>query len=317
MQKFKPEGPPLVTVGVLCYNTGRFVLEALKSIYSSGYSNLEVICIDDASTDDSSTLLEEISKEMGFRFLSNESNIGVVRTANKVLYESNGEFLLFVSDDVILANRISPDVEILRKNPEAVYVCSEVELIDSDSRPFGKPREIRDMCEGLFREELRELWLNGSSVYAPTVTYRTSALKELGGWDEDFEIEDRPLWHRLSKLGLPGWRRLEVTTLYRRHDRNFGSKFRLNALKEERLLVKKYGVPVSQITVVKKLLGQAHFHVLAGLCSPKEAKESLRFAGLWFLTWTFNSKFFKRWYYSRTRALHDHLKPGAPERYLR
>ena len=93
----------LISVVVTCYNHENYIEQCLRSIFKQTYRNIELIVLDDGSTDNSSEIIQEVLKESPFvtTFESHE-NIGVVRTRNKGLILLNGDYFLFVDSDDFL-----------------------------------------------------------------------------------------------------------------------------------------------------------------------------------------------------------------------
>ena len=93
----------LISVVVTCYNHENYIEQCLRSIFNQTYRNIELIVLDDGSTDNSSEIIQEVLKESPFvtTFESHE-NIGVVRTRNKGLNLLNGDYFLFVDSDDFL-----------------------------------------------------------------------------------------------------------------------------------------------------------------------------------------------------------------------
>ena len=93
----------LISVVVTCYNHENYIEQCLRSIFKQTYRNIELIVLDDGSTDNSSEIIKEVLKESPFvtTFESHE-NIGVVRTRNKGLILLNGDYFLFVDSDDFL-----------------------------------------------------------------------------------------------------------------------------------------------------------------------------------------------------------------------
>lgn len=93
----------LISVVVICYNHENYIEQCLRSIFKQTYRNIELIVLDDGSTDNSSEIIQEVLRESPFvtTFESHE-NIGVVRTRNKGLNLLNGDYFLFVDSDDFL-----------------------------------------------------------------------------------------------------------------------------------------------------------------------------------------------------------------------
>lgn len=109
---------PLVTIIVPCYNHQRFIADCLESIVAQAYSPLQVIVIDDGSSDKSAEIARTLSKQYGFEFFE-QSNQGLIATINRGLSLAKGKYYcVFASDDVMTLGRLKIQVEFLEKNPE-------------------------------------------------------------------------------------------------------------------------------------------------------------------------------------------------------
>jgi len=94
---------PLVTVYVPCHNYAGFVLEALQSVASQSYRDLEIFVIDDGSTDSSSQVIEAfVQSEPRATFLRNEKAVGLRKIINAVIPEARGEYVLRLDADDLL-----------------------------------------------------------------------------------------------------------------------------------------------------------------------------------------------------------------------
>lgn len=112
----------LVSIIVPVYNSEQYLKECLNSIINQSYSNLEIICIDDASTDSSLKILEEY-KRLDSRIIIEQTNIncGVSWARNRGLERANGKYIVFIdSDDIISSNHVETLVSMVSHN---VYLC--------------------------------------------------------------------------------------------------------------------------------------------------------------------------------------------------
>ena len=108
--------PSLVTVVCLCYNHENFIKEALDSILDQTYKRVEVILIDDYSTDNSLNILTEYSYKYNWELIVNVKNKGNCKSFNKGLARARGEFIIdFATDDILLPTRIEEQVNIFQK----------------------------------------------------------------------------------------------------------------------------------------------------------------------------------------------------------
>ena len=96
----------LISVVVTCYNHENYIEQCLRSIFNQTYRNLELVVLDDGSTDNSNQIIQDVLKDSPFvTTFESHKNIGVVRTRNKGLDLLNGDYFLFVDSDDFLDDR--------------------------------------------------------------------------------------------------------------------------------------------------------------------------------------------------------------------
>jgi glycosyltransferase involved in cell wall biosynthesis len=184
---------PLVSVIMPVYNATPYVGDAVQSVLAQTLGDLEVIAIDDASTDDSRRRLEAIV-DPRLRVLANAANLGAADTKNRGLSEARGEYIAFLdADDLAAPQRLATQIEWLRKNPSAVLAASSLEHIDGTGRSLG----IFDLS-GLNSAALRARLLFKNRLAQSTVTLRREALGTLRFRREFEPAEDYDLWTRLA-----------------------------------------------------------------------------------------------------------------------
>jgi hypothetical protein len=169
---------------------------------------------------------------------------------------------------------------------------------------------------GIIKDTAVKVWLKGSDVSSPTVTHRVQVLREVGGFETSFEIEDRPLYLKLAKRGFLGWHRDEVTTLYRRHSQNLSAKFRKSMFLEDANLVKTLELPIAPFLIKLKALSEVHYWMLNHQVSSFEAKDALRLASLSGLVWTIDSFLFRFVYLLRSKIVGSKVSLSASISYL-
>jgi glycosyltransferase involved in cell wall biosynthesis len=138
--------PPLISIVLLCYNHEHFVAEAIQGILSQTYSPLEIIIVDDCSTDRTAEVIErtieEFTPRAGVRFVRNPGNIGGYATADAALRTVKGDFV-FIScgDDVMLPEMVS-EMANAWKSHGVSLVTANAYYIDEQSKPLN--RTFRD-----------------------------------------------------------------------------------------------------------------------------------------------------------------------------
>src|SRR5690242_9188533 len=99
---------PLVSVIIPCFNAEKFVEDAVHSIMQQSYPNLEIIAIDDCSTDSTLNALKKLcAEDARIKLLMNEKNLGLVSTLNKGINSAEGKYIARMdADDISHVNRI-------------------------------------------------------------------------------------------------------------------------------------------------------------------------------------------------------------------
>ena len=135
---------PLVSVIVPCLNSELFILDALRSISHQTYKNIEIVAIDDGSTDATVELVKQYrsSSKVNTRFYQQEHR-GPAAARNKGIWLAKGEFIAFLdADDCWMPRKLEMQLPLIAKNHACVLSHSSVSIIDKDGRQLGlrKPR---------------------------------------------------------------------------------------------------------------------------------------------------------------------------------
>ena len=198
------EDRPLVSIVVPVWNGERHLRESLDSILGQTYPWLEVIAVDDASTDSTPEILESYGDRI--RILTQPARRGIYGNANDGIALASGELIgVFHADDVYLPGMVEREVDWLVAHPEAgaVYCC--VIFVDREGREFQRqelPPEVRGNRQLDYSEVLNTLLSRKNTFLAcPTALVRASAYRELGGYrDEEFKnTSDIEMWLRIAR----------------------------------------------------------------------------------------------------------------------
>ncbi|MDX2189483.1 MAG: glycosyltransferase [Bacteroidota bacterium] len=197
---------PIVTVICLCFNHARFLREALNSVFEQSYDNIQIIIVDDGSTDGSvmeiHKFLEEKQKvqntNKNILFIENATNIGNCAAFNKAFVLANGKYIIdFATDDVMLPNRIWKQVEQFEKASDKVGVIySDAVIIDENSMVLGMHSDkYKFQPEGdIYQYVLRKYF-----ICPPTMMIKKQVLDEMGGYDATLAFEDFDFWIRSAR----------------------------------------------------------------------------------------------------------------------
>lgn len=202
---FPISGLPLVTVICLCYNHERFIKEALFSVVNQTYANIELIVVDDASTDGSIKCINQFLKQHPqVRFLANEINLGNCRSFNRALALASGTYIIdLAADDVLLDTRIEKQVNVFEKLEanygvifsNACYI-NDQSVVLSTHYQIGKDGKAKNNVPSgdVYERVLRQYF-----ICTPTMMMRRSVLDELGGYDDELSYEDFDFWVRSAR----------------------------------------------------------------------------------------------------------------------
>lgn len=217
---------PLVSMLIPSFNHGVYVLACIESIIAQDYGNIELIIIDDGSTDDSVHKIESMVPACMARFARFEfrsrPNKGLAATINEALEWSRGKyFAAIASDDLLLPKKTSTLLGYMEEDNDLAGVFCGCYILDSNGKKIAclRPQERFYSFEDII--------IQHSNIIAPTQLLRLDCLKYVGGYPENLYIEDWYMWLALSEKGY----RLRVVDAllvgYRQHEKN-SSK---NALK--------------------------------------------------------------------------------------
>lgn len=206
MSPFLNRIKPWVSVICTAYNQAAYVEQALRSVIEQDYPNVELIVIDNGSTDATAgQIVSFIRQHTNVRFIRNSTNVGLNRAFNQGLALANGRYVIDLSaDDVLLPSRISKQVDLFEQlaGPYAV-VFSNAAYIDTTGRKTGVHYPIN--AQGCARSRVPsgnvfQHVLESYFICTPTMMMRRDVLNELGGYDESLVYEDFDFWVRSSRL---------------------------------------------------------------------------------------------------------------------
>ena len=133
----------LVSIIIPVYNSQQFLKESLESIFNQTYSNIEIICVNDGSTDNSLHILQSYSEKIT---IISQKNQGLASALMTGINNMHGKwFKWFSPDDLMYSNTIETLVNCAKKHPNTI-VYSNWKIIDE------KGNELRDFCESNYND---------------------------------------------------------------------------------------------------------------------------------------------------------------------
>ena len=172
---------PLVSVLMPVYNAERYLGEAIASALGQSHSRIELLILDDASTDKSPSIIQGVSDER-VRVLRNAHRMGYLRSSNRLLAAAEGEIVAFQdADDSCSPNRLEVQLSAFADDP-ALGICGTwARLVDARGRLRGIDRRPTDDAE------IREQMYVRNPFVGPSVMIRAAAGREVGGRREAFD----------------------------------------------------------------------------------------------------------------------------------
>jgi glycosyltransferase involved in cell wall biosynthesis len=212
---------PLVSVICVCYNHERFVREALQSVIDQTYKNIEIIVVDDCSTDSSAALIRGFTQQHpGIKFIQLDANVGNCKAFNAGLALAKGEFITdFSTDDVFMPERIAQQVDFFLNRgagygvvfTDAVYIDENSNFLYNHYDYLFMHRLIERVPEGdVYKEVLIHYFIS-----PPTLLVKRAVFDSLGGYDEELAYEDFDFWVRSSRLYKFGFLNERLTKVRR------------------------------------------------------------------------------------------------------
>jgi glycosyltransferase involved in cell wall biosynthesis len=203
-----------VSVIIPTYNYGTFIVDCVNSVFRQSEKHIEIIIVDDGSTDSTSDVVKSFSSRVTYIF---QENKGLSAARNTGLKYASGDFVQFLdSDDLLGIDAIAAKANFLRQNPGVSVAVSPSHLFSSLSAD-GKP--IINGCWRLHRRNL-DIHLAYFNIGPPhAFLVRRTAVERVGYFDESLEAcEDYDYWLRLAALGyVPHYCGEGTAVYYRRH----------------------------------------------------------------------------------------------------
>jgi len=189
---------PTVSVVIPTYNQGSLLPEAIASVRAQKWPDVEIIVVDDGSTDDTKQVLDQLATAGDLRWFR-QSNAGAAAARNRGIQAATGEWIAFLdADDIWLPPKLAIQFEQLKKHR------ADFSFTDSRLR-FANGHES-DLCCPIFERPLFHQLLTGNLFGTPTVILRKSCFERVGLFDEQLRTgEDWDMWLRLASTFTHVW----------------------------------------------------------------------------------------------------------------
>jgi glycosyltransferase involved in cell wall biosynthesis len=198
---------PFVSVIIPVYNGARFISEAIKSACMQNYDPIEIIVVDDGSTDDTSSIVQSF-KDIRYIYQPNQ---GVAAARNTGIHNSRGELIAFLdADDYWASNKLNLQVDCLLKHPNVGYILG----MQRNFLEYGIERPFWIREEHLLKEHIG---------FMPTLLIRKGIFDTVGLFNPDYIISSDVEWFsRVADASIPRMVVPEVVLYRRIHNSNLG-----------------------------------------------------------------------------------------------
>lgn len=189
---------PPVSVLLPAYNAGRYLAEALQSVLAQTHGEIELIAIDDGSTDDTPDILRDFAGRDGRVKVISHANMGMGRSLNAALEVARHEWVARMdADDVMVPNRLERQLAFVAERPGVVVASTLVQYIDGEGKVIGRnASEYTD--PGRVRRARDANVLIG--FHHPAVLMRRDVIRAVGGYRPQFwPADDVDLWNRVAE----------------------------------------------------------------------------------------------------------------------
>ncbi|MEJ7861509.1 MAG: glycosyltransferase [Pyrinomonadaceae bacterium] len=265
---------PLVSIIIPGYNRAEYIAETIESVLAQTYRNIEIIVVDDGSTDNTREIVAEYLPKVQYIWQEN-SERGASR--NHGLRLAKGEFISFLdSDDLWLPNKIESDLEFFNKNLSFGVIHTDAIQIDANGN------KLKLLKRKGFQGRITAKLLEDNFILMATHLARTQVIREIGGFREERQLsgsEDWEMWVRLSTVTdfayLP-----KATTKIRTHEANTMSDaggmnnsmdYALEIFRNSKYLTAKQKKILSKTKAYVSLINAINY------CSVKESRKAATF----------------------------------------
>jgi glycosyltransferase involved in cell wall biosynthesis len=182
---------PLISFVIPVYNGEDYIEAAIESVLQQDYKHLELIVLDDGSTDKTKKILQQYNTI----YWETHPNMGQANTLNKGWAMAKGEILSYLSaDDLLFPEAASTSIRYLRTHPDAVMTYCDFNLIDRDATTIRRVRTT----DFNYKEMVAKI----DCPPGPGVFFKKEAFELAGGWNSNYrQMPDYEYWLRLGKIG--------------------------------------------------------------------------------------------------------------------
>ena len=209
-----------VSIIIPVYNSAKYITQCIESVINQTYKNIEIIIIDDNSTDESIEIIKKI-KDKRIKLISIKQNKGVANARNTGIKKATGDYICFLdSDDYWYKNKIEKQIDFIEKNNYVFIYTSYVYLRGNDKHIAKVPKKLT------YKEALRN-----TAIFTSTVMLNMKYLTKKDITMPDIKAgQDTATWWQVLKKGITAYGIEEPLAIYRVGNKSLSSN-KIKALK--------------------------------------------------------------------------------------
>jgi glycosyltransferase involved in cell wall biosynthesis len=254
---------PLISIVIPCYNSAEWLPQTLESVLSQTFQNMEIIAIDDGSTDNTLDILRSFGDKVKFR---SGSNRGVSAARNTGTKLAAGEFIQYLdADDILFPTALEQKLNALEQHDADVAYSNWQRLEEQSDSTFEPGDIVARAMEDIHSDPQIALF---SDFWAPpaALLYRRRIIEKIGSWNETLPIIqdarfflDAALWHG-TFVHVPEtlaiYRVHQTSSLSKRNKFAFTTDCYVNACQVQEFWQARDGITIERKTALLKVYGQ-------------------------------------------------------------
>lgn len=236
-----------VSVIIPAYNCAKYIAETLKSVRAQKYPYVEIIIVDDGSTDNTAGVLQPFIGINNVKYFR-QANKGPSSARNKGIKEATGSIIAFLdADDQWLPDKLQHSIDFMERHNFDWICTSMIKMLPNGQKML---KRIPDDCWVLDKEtkEIKQLkngifFFSDIPVHAQTIIARRRCFENVGVFDESLIIgEDTDLWFRFEEAGLRGGYLDEPLTIYNYNEKSLTKGKKVDCLEEQAKVARKHAL---------------------------------------------------------------------------
>lgn len=204
-----------VSIIIPTFNRESLIKRAINSVFLQDYPDIEIIVIDDGSTDNTFQIIKEYNDNR-IIYLKNPYNLGASKSRNIGINLAKGKYISFLdSDDEWLPGKLSAELKLLDENPDCAAVSFDQIFINQKNNKIIKRRDfLRNSCNDMKKIKQEDV-LRGDCLLTNDFTIRKEILLKIQGFDENLLArQDWDIWIRITSIAPVLQSSLKLTNKY-------------------------------------------------------------------------------------------------------